>query len=101
MLAALKRVEVEECVRWMVPFAIALQEVGGSSMRTFTGISADDMHNIQTHASYITWLVRESVSMLERFTGREKLGAAPLIMFNSRQLIVQTSIHCIDYHQSF
>ncbi|XP_033961361.1 G1/S-specific cyclin-E1 [Pseudochaenichthys georgianus] len=55
-VSALKRVEVEECVRWMVPFAIALQEVGGSSMRTFTGISADDMHNIQTHASYITWL---------------------------------------------
>ncbi|KAF3833203.1 hypothetical protein F7725_026868 [Dissostichus mawsoni] len=25
--------------------------------------------------------------MLERFTGREKLGAAPLIVFNSRQLI--------------
>ncbi|KAF3833204.1 hypothetical protein F7725_026869, partial [Dissostichus mawsoni] len=49
-VSALKRVEVEECVRWMVPFAIALQEVGGSSMRTFTGISADDMHNIQTHA---------------------------------------------------
>lgn len=66
VLAALKRVEVEECVRWMVPFAIALQEVGGSSMRTFTGISADDMHNIQTHASYITWLVRESVSQAGR-----------------------------------
>ncbi|XP_039650494.1 G1/S-specific cyclin-E1 isoform X1 [Perca fluviatilis] len=55
-VSALKRVEVEACVRWMVPFAMALREVGGSSMKTFTGIPADDMHNIQTHASYITWL---------------------------------------------
>lgn len=58
--AALKRVEVEECVRWMVPFAMALREVGGTPMKTFTGISADDMHNIQTHAPYLTWLVNKS-----------------------------------------
>lgn len=56
---ALKRVEVEECVRWMVPFAMALREVGGSPMKTFSGISADDMHNIQTHVSYLTWLVSD------------------------------------------
>uniref|UniRef100_A0A3B4Z2D9 Cyclin E1 n=1 Tax=Stegastes partitus TaxID=144197 RepID=A0A3B4Z2D9_9TELE len=55
-VSALKRVEVEECVRWMVPFAMALREVGGSSMKTFTGIPAEDMHNIQTHATYLTWL---------------------------------------------
>lgn len=55
--AALKRVELEECVRWMVPFAMALREIGASSMKTFPGIPADDMHNIQTHASYMTWLV--------------------------------------------
>ncbi|XP_041793744.1 G1/S-specific cyclin-E1 [Chelmon rostratus] len=55
-VSALKRVEVEKCVRWMVPFAMALRELGGSRMRTFTGIPADDMHNIQTHASYIAWL---------------------------------------------
>lgn len=42
----------------MVPFATALREVGGSTMKMFTGIPADDMHNIQTHASYMTWLVR-------------------------------------------
>lgn len=62
MAAALKRVELEECVRWMVPFAVALREVGGSFMKTFTGIAVDDMHNIQTHASYMTWLVRSSPS---------------------------------------
>lgn len=41
----------------MVPFAVALREVGGSSVKAFTGIPADDVHNIQTHASYMTWLV--------------------------------------------
>lgn len=55
-VSALKRVELEECVRWMVPFAMALREVGGSSMKTFPGIPADDMHNIQTHVPYMTWL---------------------------------------------
>ncbi|KAM3876879.1 G1/S-specific cyclin-E1 [Diretmus argenteus] len=55
-VSALKRVEVEECVRWMVPFAMALREVGGTPMKTFVGIPADDMHNIQNHAAYLTWL---------------------------------------------
>lgn len=62
--AALKRVELEECVRWMVPFAMALREVGGLPMKTFTGIPADDTHNIQTHASYMAWLVREKEKAL-------------------------------------
>ncbi|XP_038126787.1 G1/S-specific cyclin-E1 [Cyprinodon tularosa] len=57
-VSALKRVEVEECVRWMVPFAMALREAGGSQMKIFAGIPADDMHNIQRHASYLTWLDR-------------------------------------------
>ncbi|XP_068597932.1 G1/S-specific cyclin-E1 [Brachionichthys hirsutus] len=55
-VSALNRVEVEPCVRWMVPFAMALREVGRSPMKTFRGIPADDVHNIQTHASYMRWL---------------------------------------------
>lgn len=41
----------------MVPFAMALREVGGASMKAFPGIPEDDVHNIQTHASYMAWLV--------------------------------------------
>lgn len=41
----------------MVPFAMALREVGGASLKTFPGIPEDDAHNIQTHASYMAWLV--------------------------------------------
>ncbi|XP_061593131.1 G1/S-specific cyclin-E1 [Cololabis saira] len=55
-VSALKRVEVEECVRWMVPFAMALREVGGSTTKTIETIPAEDVHNIQTHAAYLTWL---------------------------------------------
>nr|XP_020461560.1 G1/S-specific cyclin-E1 [Monopterus albus]XP_020461561.1 G1/S-specific cyclin-E1 [Monopterus albus] len=55
-VSALKGVEVEECARWMVPFAMALRELGGSPMKTFPGVPADDMHNIQSHAPYLTWL---------------------------------------------
>ncbi|XP_077570159.1 G1/S-specific cyclin-E1 [Stigmatopora nigra] len=55
-VSALKRVELEECVRWMVPFAVALRESGGSPMKMFAGVAAEDMHNIQTHAPYLTWM---------------------------------------------
>lgn len=55
-VSALKGSEVDECVRWMVPFAMALRERSGQPMKTFAGIPADDMHNIQIHASYLTWL---------------------------------------------
>ena len=61
--AALKRMEVDECVRWMVPFAMALREEGdGSPMRTFPGVLEDDVHNIQIHTGYLTWLVRLSTT---------------------------------------
>ncbi|XP_077420558.1 G1/S-specific cyclin-E1 [Vanacampus margaritifer] len=59
-VSALKRAELEECVRWMVPFATALRESGGSPMKTFDGIAAEDMHNIQTHAPYLMWLEKAS-----------------------------------------
>lgn len=58
--AALKWSDLEECVRWMVPFAMSIREVGSSALRTFKGIPADDMHNIQTHAAYLDWMVRAS-----------------------------------------
>uniref|UniRef100_A0A672IAW7 Cyclin E1 n=1 Tax=Salarias fasciatus TaxID=181472 RepID=A0A672IAW7_SALFA len=55
-VSALKRAELEECVRWMEPFAMALREAGTLPMKQFVGIAAEDMHNIQTHAPYMTWL---------------------------------------------
>uniref|UniRef100_H2RL04 Cyclin E1 n=1 Tax=Takifugu rubripes TaxID=31033 RepID=H2RL04_TAKRU len=55
-VSALKRAELEECVRWMVPFAMALREVSGASLKSFPGIPEDDVHNIQIHASYMAWL---------------------------------------------
>ncbi|XP_061669612.1 G1/S-specific cyclin-E1 isoform X2 [Syngnathoides biaculeatus] len=59
-VSALKRAELEECVRWMVPFAVALRESGGSPVKTFAGVAAEDMHNIQTHAPYLTWMEKAS-----------------------------------------
>lgn len=55
-VSGLKRSDVEGCVRWMVPFAMALRETSSSCMKTFSGIPADDMHNIQTHVDYMSWL---------------------------------------------
>lgn len=53
----LKWCDLEECVRWMVPFAMSIREAGSSALKTFKGIAADDMHNIQTHVAYLEWLV--------------------------------------------
>ncbi|XP_029464306.1 LOW QUALITY PROTEIN: G1/S-specific cyclin-E1 [Rhinatrema bivittatum] len=41
--------ELEECVRWMVPFAMAIREAGSSKLKYFKGIAPEDMHNIQPH----------------------------------------------------
>ncbi|KAM9065521.1 G1/S-specific cyclin-E1 [Sarcophilus harrisii] len=48
--------EVEECVKWMVPFAMAVKEVGGARLKYFKGVPSEDMHNIQTHVNTINLL---------------------------------------------
>ncbi|XP_010889714.2 G1/S-specific cyclin-E1 [Esox lucius] len=57
-VSALKWSDVEECVRWMVPYAMSIREVGSSALKTFKGVTADDAHNIQTHAAYLDWMVK-------------------------------------------
>lgn len=49
--------EIEDCVKWMVPFAMALREVGSSKLKHFTGIAPEDLHNIQTHINSFDLLV--------------------------------------------
>ncbi|XP_063168802.1 G1/S-specific cyclin-E1 [Candoia aspera] len=41
--------DIEKCVKWMVPFAMAIKEEGSSVLKHFTGVPAEDLHNIQTH----------------------------------------------------
>ncbi|XP_061449897.1 G1/S-specific cyclin-E1 [Rhineura floridana] len=41
--------DIRECVKWMVPFAVAIREVGSSPLKHFRGIPSEDLHNIQTH----------------------------------------------------
>ncbi|NWW94789.1 CCNE1 protein, partial [Rhynochetos jubatus] len=41
--------EVERCVTWMVPFAMAIREVGSSQLKHFRGIAPEVFHSIQTH----------------------------------------------------
>ncbi|XP_015745149.1 G1/S-specific cyclin-E1 [Python bivittatus] len=41
--------DIEKCVKWMVPFAMAIKEVGSSVLKHFKGVPAEDLHNIQTH----------------------------------------------------
>ncbi|XP_054696849.1 G1/S-specific cyclin-E1 isoform X1 [Grus americana] len=48
--------EIEECVKWMVPFAMAIKEVGSSKLKHFRGIAPEDLHNIQTHINSLDLL---------------------------------------------
>uniref|UniRef100_A0A8C7E148 Cyclin E1 n=1 Tax=Naja naja TaxID=35670 RepID=A0A8C7E148_NAJNA len=41
--------DIEKCVKWMIPFAMAIKEVGSSVLKHFKGVPAEDFHNIQTH----------------------------------------------------
>ncbi|KAK9392740.1 G1/S-specific cyclin-E1 [Crotalus adamanteus] len=41
--------DIEKCVKWMVPFAMAIKEVGSSMLKSFRGVPAEALHNIQTH----------------------------------------------------
>ncbi|XP_072836982.2 G1/S-specific cyclin-E1 [Pogona vitticeps] len=41
--------DIEDCVKWMVPFAVAIKEMGSTTVKHFRGIPAEDLHNIQTH----------------------------------------------------
>ncbi|NXA02166.1 CCNE1 protein, partial [Nesospiza acunhae] len=50
--------EIEDCVKWMVPFAMALREVGSSKLKHFGGIAPEDLHNIQTHINSFDLLDR-------------------------------------------
>ncbi|XP_068882914.1 G1/S-specific cyclin-E1 isoform X2 [Aphelocoma coerulescens] len=50
--------EIEKCVKWMVPFAMALREVGSSKLKHFSGIAPEDLHNIQTHINSFDLLDR-------------------------------------------
>ncbi|XP_028931590.1 G1/S-specific cyclin-E1 isoform X2 [Ornithorhynchus anatinus] len=48
--------DVEECVKWMVPFAVAIREAGSSKLKRFRGVPTEDLHNIQTHVNSLDLL---------------------------------------------
>ncbi|ERE50879.1 G1/S-specific cyclin-E1-like protein [Cricetulus griseus] len=48
--------DIEKCVKWMVPFAMAFREVGSSKLKHFRGVPMENAHNIQTHANSLDLL---------------------------------------------
>ncbi|KAG7315000.1 hypothetical protein KOW79_021088 [Hemibagrus wyckioides] len=64
-VSGLKWCDMERCVRWMVPFAMAIREVGSSTLKMFKGIPVENTHNIQSHAPYLDWLGRVQSHQLE------------------------------------
>nr|XP_060644224.1 G1/S-specific cyclin-E1 isoform X2 [Anolis sagrei ordinatus] len=41
--------DIEDCVKWMVPFAMVIKEAGSATMKQFRGVPAENLHIIQTH----------------------------------------------------
>ncbi|XP_060694070.1 G1/S-specific cyclin-E1 [Hemiscyllium ocellatum] len=48
--------EIEGCVKWMVPFAMALRELGSITLKHLKGVCPEDLHNIQTHSNSLLLL---------------------------------------------
>uniref|UniRef100_A0A8V5H208 Uncharacterized protein n=1 Tax=Melopsittacus undulatus TaxID=13146 RepID=A0A8V5H208_MELUD len=48
--------EIEECVKWMVPFAMAIREVGSSKLKHFRHIAPEDLDTIQMHINSLDLL---------------------------------------------
>ncbi|XP_053127346.1 G1/S-specific cyclin-E1 [Hemicordylus capensis] len=67
--------DIEDCVRWMVPFAMAIGEEGTSTLRPFPGIPSEDLHNIQTHISTFDLLDKAE---LKKAMLAEKNRSSPL-----------------------
>ena len=56
--AALTWSNVEECVKWMVPLAMSIREVGSLAMKTFKRTHTDN-HRLQTshtNVAYLDWM---------------------------------------------
>lgn len=48
--------DIEKCVKWMVPFAMVIREMGSSKLKHFRGVPMEDSHNIQTHTNSLDLL---------------------------------------------
>ncbi|XP_021571736.1 G1/S-specific cyclin-E1 [Carlito syrichta] len=57
--------DIESCVKWMVPFALVVREMGSSKLKHFRGVPADDAHNIQTH--------RNSLDLLDKAQAKKAI----------------------------
>lgn len=56
LLAGYQWCDIEKCVKWMVPFAMVIREMGSSKLKHFRGVPMEDSHNIQTHTNSLDLL---------------------------------------------
>ncbi|XP_045235645.1 G1/S-specific cyclin-E1 isoform X5 [Macaca fascicularis] len=57
--------DIENCVKWMVPFAMVIRETGSSKLKHFRGVADEDAHNIQTH--------RDSLDLLDKARAKKAM----------------------------
>ena len=70
----------------MVPFAMVIRETGGSKLKHFRGVPAEDAHNIQTHINSLDLLVSTVPCFPDEFL---KLPEQPLHSLSHRLQISQ------------
>ncbi|XP_058010770.1 G1/S-specific cyclin-E1 isoform X2 [Ahaetulla prasina] len=85
--------DIEKCVKWMVPFAMAIKEVGSSVLKHFRGVPAEDLHNIQTHINTFDLLdkARAKQAMLAEKNRCSPLPAGVLTPPQSSKKLSRTS----------
>lgn len=73
LLAGYQWCDIEKCVKWMVPFAMVIREMGSSKLKHFRGVPMEDSHNIQTHTNSLDLLVSNPLAPIRQVLNQCRL----------------------------
>ncbi|NP_001081446.1 G1/S-specific cyclin-E3 [Xenopus laevis] len=74
-VSGFKLTELQGCIKWLVPFAMAIKDGGKSKLKFFKGVDIEDVHNIQTHTGCLELMEKVHIN---RAVLEEQNRASPI-----------------------
>ncbi|XP_018408378.1 PREDICTED: G1/S-specific cyclin-E1 [Nanorana parkeri] len=69
--------ELEDCIKYIVPFAMAVRDAGKQSkLKFFRGVDIEDLHNIQTHTGCLQ-LLEKAQTKREQLKQESQIAPVP------------------------
>ncbi|KAM4721371.1 G1/S-specific cyclin-E1 [Rhinophrynus dorsalis] len=68
--------DLEGCIKWVVPFAMTIKDMGKAKLKFFKGVDIEDVHNIQTHTGCLELM--EKAHIKQRALMEEQNRASPI-----------------------